>query len=451
MTRDTALPPELCGRVDSGEASLDRASADFGHIVTAPPLGVLRTRSERQIQDLMAFACSRDLPVAVRGGGQSVYGQGQAADGLVIDMGAMNTVLSVADDRIVVEAGALWTDVVRATLRHGLTPPVLTDHLGASVGGVLCTGGLGAASHRYGLVTDSVLALDVVTGTGEAVTCAPDREPGLFHTVLAGLGQCATIVRAVLRLVPAPERVRTYHLYYPHLEEYLADQRKILADDRFDQLQGQARPAVGGGWEFVIEAAVHHTGDRVPDDARLLGDLRHRRDTEEIEDLSYSAFLHRLAAGEQILRTTGEWLRPHPWLHLLLPDAAVPTLVPAVLGGASQRDLRTTGQVMLHSVRGARLRSPMLRKPAGEFVHLFALRRTAPPADRAAVDLMVAGNRAVYEQARALGSTLYPAGAVPLSPSDWHAHYGPYWEELVSIKDRYDPRQILAPGYGLWP
>lgn len=450
MTEEIALPPGLRGSFDSGEKSLNRLSEDFGHIVTAPPLGVLRPRSEEQIRELVAFARSRGVPVAVSGGGHSVYGQGLAVGGLVIDMTDMDAVLSVSSDRMVVEAGALWTNVVRATLRHGLTPPVLTDHLSSSVGGVLCTGGLGAASHRHGLVSDSVLALDVVTGNGESVTCAPDREPELYRAVLAGLGQCAVIVRATLRLVPAPERVRRYRLYHPDLEGYLTDQRKILEDDRFDELQGQARPTAGGSWEFVVEAAAHHCGGRHPDDVRLLGDLRHERGTEEIEDLRYTEYLHRLTAEERILQTTGEWLRPHPWLRLLLPDSAVRVFVPAVLGGDSQHDLRTTGRVLLHPVRSDRLRSPMLRRPTGDVVHQFALLRTAPPANRAAVDRMVAGNRAVYKEARALGATVYPAGAVPMSPSDWRAHYGPDWETLSRAKDRHDPQYILAPGYGLW-
>ncbi|MER6090255.1 FAD-binding protein [Streptomyces bluensis] len=445
-----SLPLGLRDSVDTGEQTLVRASDDFGHIVAAPPLGVLRPRSEQQLQELLAFAGPRGLPVAVRGGGHSVYGQGQAAGGFVIDMTSMGSVLTVSEDRVVVEAGALWADVVRATLRRGLTPPVLTDHLSTSVGGVLCAGGLGSASHRHGLVADSVLALDVVTGTGELVTCTPEREPELFRAVLAGLGQCAVIVRATLRLVPAPQRVRRYRLYHADLSGYLADQRKLLHDGRFDHVQGQARPTAGPGWEFVVEAAAHHTGSRPPHDAGLLDDLHHERGTEEIEDLAFIDFLHRLAAEERILRVTGEWLRPHPWLTLLLPDDCVSALVPAVLGGEAQRDLRTTGLVQLCPLLAERLRSPLLRRPAGDVIHLFALRRTAPPADRAAVERMVEANRTVYEQARAFGATAYPINAIPMSPADWRTHYGPAWDTLARAKGRHDPGRILAPGYGLW-
>ncbi|MFJ9900630.1 FAD-binding protein [Streptomyces sp. NPDC091280] len=450
MTAEGFLLPGHDASADMSEETLSQAADDFGHIVTALPLGVLRPRSARQIQELIAFAGSRGLPVAVRGGGHSVYGQGQAAGGCVLDMSRMDSVLSVSDDRVVVEAGARWTDVVRATLHRGLTPLVLTGHLGSSVGGVLTTGGLGAASHRHGAVADCVLALDVVTGNGELVTCTPDHESGLYHAVLAGLGQCAVIVRATLRLAPAPERVRAYRLYHANLESYLADQRMLARDGRFDQLQGRARPTVGHGWEFVVEAAAHHTGSRPPDDSGLLDDLRHERDTEEIGNVSYTEFLHRAVAEERILRVTGEWLRPHPWLTLLLPDDCVSAFVPAVLRDEAQRDLWTRGLVLLCPLRAEALRSPLLRKPATGVIHLFALWRTAPPNDLAAVQQMVRANREVYERARTFGATVYPVSALPMSADDWRSHYGSAWGELASAKELHDPRRVLAPGPGVW-
>ena len=65
-----------------------------------------------------------------------------------------------------VGAGATWRAVLGATLARGLTPPVLTNYLGLSVGGTLAVGGIGGTSSRYGMQTDNVLALDVVTGDG---------------------------------------------------------------------------------------------------------------------------------------------------------------------------------------------------------------------------------------------------------------------------------------------
>ncbi|HEY6423875.1 MAG TPA: FAD-binding protein [Pseudonocardiaceae bacterium] len=53
----------------------------------------------------------------------------QVHGGIVIDMGRLRTVHRVQDDRVVVAAGATWSEVLAATLPRGLTPPVLTNRL----------------------------------------------------------------------------------------------------------------------------------------------------------------------------------------------------------------------------------------------------------------------------------------------------------------------------------
>ncbi len=442
---------EFVAPSDAFGEKLAQASDDFGHIVTSRPMSVLTPRSPAEIQDILALAGPRGLPVSARGGGYALYGQGQVDGGCVIDMGALNEVRCLPGERVLVAgAGALWSDVVRAALAEGLTPPVLPDHLGGSVGGVLTTGGFGGSSHRYGLVADQVRELDVVTGTGEAVTCSHDRNRGLFHAVLAGLGQCALIVRATLRLVPAPPLVRRYRLYYDDPAAYVADQRALSHDDRFSHVSGQARPAIGGSWDHVIEAVAPHSGRLALDDARLIGDLAHDPDTQEIEDLSYGEYVCRLDRDERILRVTGEWNRPHPWLTLLLPEEAVASFVPAVLADGPQQGLRTCGAVQLRPLTGATLRAPLLRRPAGEHLCLLSLMRTALPQDPEGVRRLVAANQEVYERTRTLGGVMHPSSALPMSPDDWRVHFGDAFDALAGAKVRYDPHGILTRGYGLW-
>ncbi|MEU6380649.1 FAD-binding protein [Streptomyces sp. NPDC046909] len=427
------------------------ASRDFGHIVESRPLGVLTARSCAAVGELVTFAGSHGLPVAARGRGHAPYGQGQAHGGYVVDMGAFDEVRCVPGDRtLVAGAGATWNEVVRTALAEGLVPPVLPDHLGASVGGVLSTGGFGASSHRCGLVADWVRELEVVTGTGERLICSPEQHPDLFHAVLAGLGQCALVVRATLRLVPAPELVRRYRLYHDDPGTYFTDQRRLARDSRFTHVAGQARPALGGTWRYMIEAVTPHDGRLSCVDDLLIGDLDHDRDTEEIEDLSFAEYLHRLDRDERLLRATGEWDRPHPWLTLLLPEAAAASFVPAVLAEADQRGLRCCGTVQLRPLSGRALRTPLLRRPPGELLCLLSLMRTAPPTDPETVRRMVAANRVLYERARALGGVLHPVSALPMTPDDWRVHFGPVWADLARAKERYDPHSILTRGYGLW-
>ncbi|NUO45013.1 MAG: FAD-binding protein [Streptomyces sp.] len=424
---------------------------DFGHIVASRPLDVLAPRSGAEVRDLVSFADRHRLPVSARGCGLAPYGQGRADGGYVVDMGALDQVRCVPGERaLVAGAGATWDQVVRAALAVGLVPPVLPDHLGASVGGVLSTGGLGASSHRCGLVADWVTELEVVTGGGERLVCSPGQRADLFRAVLAGLGQCALILSATLRLEPAPGLIRRYRLYHDDPGTYFTDQRRLARDSRFTHVVGRARPALGGGWRYMIEAVAPHDGELPCVDDLLIGDLGHDRDCEEIEDLSYAEYLHRPDRDERLLRATGEWERPHPWLALLLPEEVAEGFVPGILAEPEQRGLRACGVVQLRPLTARALRAPLLRRPAGELLCLLTLMRTAPPADPEAVRRMVAANRALYERARAVGGVLHPVSALAMTPEDWRAHFGAVWADLAHAKGRYDPNSLLTRGYGLW-
>lgn len=105
-------------------------------------------------------------------------------------MGTLREV-RVEGDRAVVQAGARWSEVLKATPPLGLTPPVLTDYLELSIGGTLSADGLGGATHRHGAQVDTIGELEVVTGAGDRVACSPTRHADLFRAVPAGLGQCS--------------------------------------------------------------------------------------------------------------------------------------------------------------------------------------------------------------------------------------------------------------------
>jgi hypothetical protein len=76
------------------------------------------------------------------------------------------------------------------------------------VGGTLSVGGVGETSYRLGAQVDHVSEMDVVTGKGNLVTSAPERQSELFHSMSAGMGQRGFITRAQLRLLSTPKNKR---------------------------------------------------------------------------------------------------------------------------------------------------------------------------------------------------------------------------------------------------
>jgi cytokinin dehydrogenase len=426
---------------------LAAAADDFGHIIHRRPQAVLKPASVADIAEAVRWAGDRGLKVAARGQGHSIYGRAMTNGGIVVDMSPMSRVLGVQTDRIVVEAGATWESVLNAALRQGLTPPVLTNYLGLSVGGTLAVGGIGAGTSSHGMQTDTVLELEAVTGDGRVLTCSQERNPGLFNAVRAGLGQCALITRAALRLVHAPERVRRFQLSYPSLRALTTDQRRVLEEDRFDQLQGAVLPDGDGGWRYQLEGAVLYQPTAPPDQEALLAGLLDDRSVAVVSDLTYLEDANAFARLETLLRSNRQWFHPHPWLLTFLPGSNAESIATEILAGLANADIGPFGRVTYYPMRTGAVRTPLVRMPTDRIAFPFNIVRFPVSKDITAAERMVAKNRALYERIGRAGGVLYPVSAFPMSPREWKGHFGPMWELLHEAKQQYDPRHTLTPGY----
>jgi cytokinin dehydrogenase len=443
--------PALKGKLLFASTALSADSEDFGHIVHRRPWAVLQPGDISDIAVMLGFCSEQKILAAPRGQGHATYGQAQVSGGLVIETAALDTITAGADS-VQAGAGARWSSVLAATLPHGLTPPVLTDYLELSVGGTLSAGGVGGASPHYGAQVDNVLELEVVTGAGQRVVCSPAAEPGLFCAVLAGLGQCAVLVRATLRLVPAPANVRHYILYYPSAGALTADQRLVQADGRFSFVEGEAELNPDGpGWQYYMEAAAYYDS-APPDDDTLIGGLHFEPGTQQIEDLGYFDFLDRLAPDVAYLESTGEWYDPHPWWNMFLPDSVTDAFMSGLMAGLTEAGIGASGVILLYPITRGTLRAPLLRVPDEPVVFLLSLLRTAAPDSGGALtaEVMLSDNRALFEQARDLGGYQYPIGSIPMTGCDWRQHFGAQWPFLAAARRRYDPRGILTPGQGIF-
>jgi cytokinin dehydrogenase len=435
-----------------GNVSLDpdvRASTahDFGRLIHRQPRGVLRPASGADIASLMRWAKVQGVKVAARGQGHSIYGRAQVSDGIVVDMSAMNLIRDIKQDRVVVDAGATWRDLLDATLAQGLTPPVLTNYLGLSVGGTIAVGGIGAASSKHGMQTDNVIALDVVTGEANEVSCSATEHPDLFDAVRAGLGQCGIITRATLRLVRAPERIRRFQLFYRDLPSLAADQRRVLMEGRFDQLQGAVLPDGSGGWRYQLDGAVSYGSGSDPDDKAVLSGLSDERAAAVVADLTYHEDALAFRKFESLLRSKGQWFNPQPWLLTFLRGSNAERIAGDILSGLTGGAVGPFGRITLYPLLTKAFHTPLVRLPGEDIAFVFNLIRIPASNDAAAAERMVAENRTLYDRIREAGGVQYPVGAFAMSPFDWEIHFGSGWPQLREAKQRHDPGHLLAPGY----
>jgi cytokinin dehydrogenase len=428
--------PRLDGKVHLDEATLAEYARDFGDIVQERPLVVLKPGSVRDIGRMLRFAGRHGIRVVGRGRGHTVFGQSQVHSGIAIDLSTLSAVHRLDEHSIEVDAGIRWNALLKATLERGLMPPVLTDFIGQTVGGTLSVGGIGGTMYRQGAQVDHVLALKVATGEGRTVDCSPTQRRDLFEAVLAGQGQVGLIVRATLKLVPAPTRIRVFNLVYFGFPALAAEVQTLVADQRFDFMEAFGLRQPDGSWVYLLQAGANYTPPALPDDAALLAGLNDAREFMSIEDLGFGEFAGRVPELPR---------QPHPWIDLILPVPGIEAFIAHVEQTLAPLEAEDRFNVLLIPMLTRHFTRPMFKAPASPLAFGFGILRSLPPGS-AAVAQAVAYNRTLYDQCRSLGGTHYPISAVTLSRSDWEAHYGAQFAALAAAKRRYDPANVLTGG-----
>ena len=191
------------------------------------------------------------MPVTFRGGGHSQCGQSLSDGGVLVDMKGLDRIGDIEGDEIRVQGGVRWRDLVHRVFTEGFLPPALTTHLSVTVGGTLSMAGLSVTSHRYGLQTDNVTELGVVTGDGRLVRCSLESHSGLFDCVRCGLGQFGAIVEARMRLRKVLPKVRTYTLLYEDVRVLMQDLELIAGTERFQYIDGWCLPVARDPWQVL--------------------------------------------------------------------------------------------------------------------------------------------------------------------------------------------------------
>jgi FAD/FMN-containing dehydrogenase len=448
-TTESVTPiPLLDGRLFIDSESLRTVADDFGHLRQLFPSAVLEPRSNEDIVNIVNFARECGITVVPRGGGYTSFGQAQAEGGIVIKMSTLHAPPVFGEDWVEVSAGMTWRQVLMATLERGLQPPVLTHNTVVSVGGTLSVGGIDGGSYRHGAQVDNVLELEVVTGAGRLETCSASHLPELFDAVLAGLGQCAIILRARLKLIPAKTHTLMLQLFYRDLPTMLSDQRSLVIDGRFDRISSYIFPMPSGTWKLITQAGCNFTPPALPDKDALCVGLHHIRGFERA---TVFPFFDRADLGSHHIAdliASGRINIPHPWFNAFLPDSAIDEFATEILAALNPSEMEPDFPIEFFPFDTRRCKRPLFRLPNEPFAFLFNLLNTIPDPDKA--KRMLDQNLKLFERVRELGGKCYPIGAIQLTRTDWQNHYDPYWNMFASAKDRFDPDCVLVPGPGIF-
>ena len=143
-----------------------------------------------------------------------------------VDLSGFNEVVEVDTTRSRVSAEGMTTyaALVNATLARGVMPCVVPQLKSITLGGAAAGVGIEASSFRYGLVHDTLLALEVLLADGSIVNCRPDnKHSDLFYGFPNSYGTLGYALKVTARTVAVKPYVRLEHVRHTSPEKFFSE------------------------------------------------------------------------------------------------------------------------------------------------------------------------------------------------------------------------------------
>src|SRR4029453_10646158 len=184
------------------DTGYDTARKVWNGMIDRPPALIVRCTGVADVIAAVQFVRTHDLLVAVRGGGHNVAGHAVWEGGLLIDLSRMKGMRVDPVQRTAhAQPGLTGGEFDRETQVFGLATPL--GYISTTgIAGLTLGGGYGWLARSYGLASDNLRSVDLVTADGQCLTASATEHPDLFWGVRGGGGNFGIVTSFEYQLHP---------------------------------------------------------------------------------------------------------------------------------------------------------------------------------------------------------------------------------------------------------
>jgi FAD/FMN-containing dehydrogenase len=430
-----------------GEEGYDAARKVWNGMIDKRPALIAQCTGAADVTACVRFAREQDLAVSIRSGGHDIAGNSVSDGGLMIDLSLMKGIrVDPANQRAQAQAGLSLGEFDSETQAFGLatTLGVNTD---TGIAGLTLGGGYGWLAGKYGLACDNVVSVDMVTAEGKLLHASAEENPELFWG-MRGAGANLGIVTSFEYSLHPVSTVLAGMVLYP-----FSKARQVLR--LFDEFSQQA-----------------------PDEISTVGALLTTPDGQRAAAVA-ACYCGPPNAGERLMKPLRAFSQPLADFIALQPYVQLQTLFDAgyprgrhyylkahnfrKLGDGSIGPLLAAAEdwptphsaVVMQQLHGAAARVPV---DATAFPHRydhydlgFEAGTDDPAQCEAIKDWVRKGWQAVAPFAERAVYVNVARDAGDEGEDRVREAFGPNYDRLLALKNKYDPANFFRPNANLKP
>lgn len=246
--------------VISDERALRPYECDGLTAYRQPPLVVVLPDTVEQVQAVLAWCQGNGVKVVPRGAGTSLSGGAlPLADAVLLSMARFNQIVSVDyEDRLaIVQPGVTNLAITQAVAARGFYyAPDPSSQIACTIGGNVAENSGGVHCLKYGLTTNNVLGVQIVTMAGEVLRFGGRHLDAagldLLGVLVGSEGLLGVVTEVTVRILPRPETARAMLIGFATVESAGQCVADIIAEGIIPAgMEMMDRPAIHAAEAFV--------------------------------------------------------------------------------------------------------------------------------------------------------------------------------------------------------